>query len=960
MSNYIEDRRIIRQAIADNKLVIFVGAGASINSGIPLWKDAVSKIYDRIGPTTLDKSDTLKIPQMYYNARGEKEYNELVKDIFKYDNKSFNKIHEYIVKLSPCHVITTNYDDFLEKAFVANGEFLDIVQKDTEIPYCKNSRMILKMHGGFIYNNFVFKEDDYLNYSYNFALMEIFIKSLVAKNVILFIGYSYNDPDTKQIFNWVKHILGGNLQRAYFIDARNTYDFNIVEYYKNLGINIMYSSEYLKEHFVNNKIYENTIDFLEYIALDEQEMDAVDIAYNSSKQIQCLNYIMSQYIPTVFNKLDVTLDNDRLHLLSNKAQALFTTMNNDLIVDKSIKYSAINSIFNKTMLRDVYIYDHISHKEVIVYTVKNKILDDIYNDINEQNLVAIKKYADSVNMLKDVDNQEQLFFAYCQYELHEYQKCYTILKKVSLSYKQQQNYVWYFISEFNRHYVGKVLLRHSPSYPDIELRNEIEKIDLSEILYNNALKGKNENLFLKDLENLTLMHQALSKVLKTSEKVEKDTKTNFVFSTGIANIDLLDITVSDFYYYLQQNHLMIDIYTEVKEVYKQYINAVFYSHSKKEKEYDDGFIGPGKNKVLKEMNPFTIIIICKYMDKKTFDDILIKSELTTITLSSDAEAILMKIINNYFSAIDNKLLIREQKDKILVVLKILALSTTSQENICIVVNKLTDLMSQRIFSNIEYDEISSLIVKLANKNIEIFSSVILVNIIHSIGSIIKTNRENRGDYPYLLILFRNTTNILHEQNPNIIIEDEYASIFLENRLFDFLPELFTIASQGIKEKISQIIVQELERDDFNHSLYYNAIMFRIISESKDMEDRLYAKAIQTAKMKSPNLRSYPDPLETILFSCVNLDLNAKIIDRSRFAQYTKDFPEISFLYDMNNFDYSKFDIAWFTHYSNQLKTEIIKNQTAYKEIKPIIKQALLDNDYDKKILSDYLQYFDRE
>lgn len=69
----------------------------------------------------------------------------------------------------------------------------------------------------------ILKEDDYLNYSNHFPLIEIYCKAAIASNVILFVGYSFNDPDVKQIFNWIKVTLKNNYQRAYLIDAGNEY-----------------------------------------------------------------------------------------------------------------------------------------------------------------------------------------------------------------------------------------------------------------------------------------------------------------------------------------------------------------------------------------------------------------------------------------------------------------------------------------------------------------------------------------------------------------------------------------------------------------------------------------------------------------------------------------------------------------------------------------------------------------
>ena len=39
-----ESKKIIQRSIYNNKLVLFIGAGVSANSGLPLWKDLIEKI----------------------------------------------------------------------------------------------------------------------------------------------------------------------------------------------------------------------------------------------------------------------------------------------------------------------------------------------------------------------------------------------------------------------------------------------------------------------------------------------------------------------------------------------------------------------------------------------------------------------------------------------------------------------------------------------------------------------------------------------------------------------------------------------------------------------------------------------------------------------------------------------------------------------------------------------------
>ena len=100
------------------------------------------------------------------------------------------------------------------------------------------------MHGDFQHDNFVLKEDDYLSYSYNFRLIETYIKAIIAKNIVLFIGYSFNDPDMKQLFSWVKDVLGNDFQHAYMLEGFRNYDENEFEYYKNLGVNVIYTNTF--------------------------------------------------------------------------------------------------------------------------------------------------------------------------------------------------------------------------------------------------------------------------------------------------------------------------------------------------------------------------------------------------------------------------------------------------------------------------------------------------------------------------------------------------------------------------------------------------------------------------------------------------------------------------------------------------------------------------------------------
>lgn len=168
---YEESRRLIRTAMADHNLVIFVGAGVSLDSGMPSWSKAVSQIADKLNISP-NEIDSLKIPQYYFNARGKNDYTQLVHQIFKYGiYLQTMPVHKKIIDFNADVMITTNYDHLLEQAAEESGEVLHIVSKDSDLPY-KRGKELIKMHGDFEHDNFVLKEDDYLNYGQNFRLIK--------------------------------------------------------------------------------------------------------------------------------------------------------------------------------------------------------------------------------------------------------------------------------------------------------------------------------------------------------------------------------------------------------------------------------------------------------------------------------------------------------------------------------------------------------------------------------------------------------------------------------------------------------------------------------------------------------------------------------------------------------------------------------------------------------------------
>ncbi|AXG69584.1 NAD-dependent deacetylase [Kordia sp. SMS9] len=228
----------IKEAVDTDRLVVFAGAGVSKDSGIPLWRELEKGIESHLNET-LYESDALKIAQMLYNEKGEKEYNDIIKKILFKNKSSYNPLHEILFELNPQHIITTNYDDYFETVIYDNGLPFSTVSKDQDVPYARHKKLLLKYHGDFENHNIVLKENDYLQFSKNHTLKEVFVKALFSNKVVLFVGYSVSDPNLKILIKDIQHILKKHYQRAYLLTTKTDVSITEIKYFENLGINII-------------------------------------------------------------------------------------------------------------------------------------------------------------------------------------------------------------------------------------------------------------------------------------------------------------------------------------------------------------------------------------------------------------------------------------------------------------------------------------------------------------------------------------------------------------------------------------------------------------------------------------------------------------------------------------------------------------------------------------------------
>lgn len=659
--NYKETKRIIKQAMSEKQLVLFVGAGASVNSGMPLWKEAVNQIKNKIDLNDAP-DDVIKIPQYYYNSRGQKEYNQLMREIFKYgETLEISEIHKRIIAFKTDTIITTNYDNLIELAAEENGEFMQVISQDKDLPYRKNSRELIKMHGDFEHDNFVLKEDDYLNYSRNFRLIENYIKSIIGTKVVLFVGYSLNDPDVKQIFAWANDILKDDFRRAYLILEKKPYNILEYEYFKNMGINIIYPSELL-DNSDDMSHSDQIVSTLDYFLEDEIQNEMVEL-YNEIKPLSEFEYIYGKYIRRILFKYGMSFGDDTIHvkkIINNKdcsfVDEFWNYINKDSI-SKDIDISIFDTLLN-VLAKTRYKYiDRIvgdKNKKYEIYGIENNEIEENVNSFNYIKLNQIKEE----NLKKLGNDTPKLYLqqAYISAFLSDYPYAYNCLKNASSIFYKKRIFVWFVISEFNRKYVGKLLSDNYYMYGINEEESKKIKEEVEVINLENIIKSSPDlcnNLPLKELVDFNITYTLFHDMYQDSIKSNQQAKTTYTIFTGTAAYDNLRQQVYDYYKYEEKNYFILDAYRENRAIFILYIRSIIVSVLSENRVLDVPNYGYYAENVKKDkLSDFDVHIILKYLDYSDMKKLFMEYEIKKLPIDDSSYKYIENVLGNISESIE--------------------------------------------------------------------------------------------------------------------------------------------------------------------------------------------------------------------------------------------------------------------------------------------------------------------
>jgi hypothetical protein len=221
--------------------LLFLGSGVSREVGMPTTDQLVEALVARgkalgIIPQEKEAKDyrLSEIAWLVEKEAGKTELARVLKDRFDiairaapegakpYQRGAFRLI-PYLSGLNE-QILTTNWDDLVERSFEEIGEVPFVVRRDTDMPYRVNARhSVIKLHGDFADpDTMVITEMDYGKVQDDIRRVTLgslwgLVGTLLAQYSFIFVGYGFMDPHIKLIRTFVDERLKPVSRQHYIV-----------------------------------------------------------------------------------------------------------------------------------------------------------------------------------------------------------------------------------------------------------------------------------------------------------------------------------------------------------------------------------------------------------------------------------------------------------------------------------------------------------------------------------------------------------------------------------------------------------------------------------------------------------------------------------------------------------------------------------------------------------------------
>lgn len=211
------------EKVLNGEAGLFIGAGVSREAGFVDWKGLLQDAADELDLDIDKEHDLLALAQYQVNARGGRgDFNQQLLDAFVRDARS-TVVHEILPRLPIDTVWTTNYEQLLEESYKAAGRHVEVKLTIENLAQARKGRdvTIYKMHGCVTQpHQAVLTKEDYEDYDATRRLFTDSLKGDFIEKTLLFLGFSFTDPNVERILAKVRGQLGQNQREHFWITRR--------------------------------------------------------------------------------------------------------------------------------------------------------------------------------------------------------------------------------------------------------------------------------------------------------------------------------------------------------------------------------------------------------------------------------------------------------------------------------------------------------------------------------------------------------------------------------------------------------------------------------------------------------------------------------------------------------------------------------------------------------------------
>lgn len=901
----------IQKAQEDDRLVIFVGAGVSKNSGVPSWWELIKKFGDELGYSRCDtcqkkvsdcpKSDCkdryeytqeefLRIPEYYYQqdtSENHTNYFDLIQSTLHCDNGP-NPIDDEIFSVFPRHIITTNYDPLLEKSQSVNSLLYTVVTRDSDLLAEANDRYIIKMHGDLEKpDTIVLKESDYIKYEQEHPLISTFIKALLVNHTFIFLGYSLNDNNLNLIIGWIN----------YFRELHGVKDRPA-----NFWIDSKPATPFEEARLENRNIYVVDLSSLP----DDLEGKAVvpsSITNGTGRKLftflRCITNpkITYQHIPL----------EDRIVEKYQLLKSYSKISHQDLI--------AVHPLGRTKFLdTELIFYDRPWYECILkLLSDSHSVVSDVYR---RAGISAIHFYGDDSpfpvpDAYEPIDSLLQLYLDNNYIALNtELEACKDLVQKMYYSnlLAKDNKYVEMLLSAITEinppdDYVSVLLSKMRARIATLSYfeRQENKTLELQRAFntspperYKNAVSFL-RMLFDSPAKNMQKMEDILS---KHEKRYAFDNRTTY-FDHSHIGLWELKAYAYDYYFFFTENGIPLDYFSEPKEYFSYYLKALLCSYSPKSKKSD--FLGVEAHKEERNypIGEVDLDMFVKFTSPKTLKSWLEKYSVQHLIIEDDID-ITQKFVNLCASMAQFR--IKHWAEQIHSFTMLLCLIDLDEGRTCAIFKALAVVVAEAAKSAPVMAE-------------EIFEAIDLA-INHRL---VKSNCVERT-----LLL-------------DALLADEIYPVLIERKNSSFgriLRKFSTEISEEVKSRIRQHIdaiedmAQKVKRLYFFRCFYTKEFCLSFFQEHFDylsseqcyglltgqfipFDKKCWAKFISTLKKQDaarkaqPGMRTFPDWLMVTIEECMILKLLGFDVDLTSLEPYVHYSEHLSFMVNPETFDYSQ-------------------------------------------------------